>query len=263
MRLIRPDDGGECNGCPALSPALLPVQVLNLARKPDSLISVSKEMMAAGLKFHRFENPFDAANSTAKRTAEEQMVIQNLRSPRCGNVSDAYGIGMRISAFSGWDVCNSSGGEPAATTSHLRMWKDALLRNVDMVLVAEDDVLLEEGAIARIERALRALRGVPWDALFFTYDRRVNPMGVDEAAPPGLWQFERSAVWNFGGGVLYALSRRGLERFVKWVDAHGMPMPVDWTMMQMCKSQCYGWVGNVIRGVYGDADQSEVSHNPG
>lgn len=62
---------------------------------------------------------------------------------------------------------------------------------------------------------------------------------------------------------MYALSRRGLERFVKWVDAHGMPMPVDWTMMQMCKSQCYGWVGNVIRGVYGDADQSEVSHNPG
>jgi GR25 family glycosyltransferase involved in LPS biosynthesis len=156
------------------------IVVINLKRSQDRMERISEHMKEKGLSFTRFD-AVDGTHLSANQLSE-------LTTPFCNEFCSKSMIGCGL--------------------SHMGVWKLAQEKNVESLLILEDDVYIDPQCSETLERARHALPP-DWDILFLGC--------IGSCSSP--FSTETVFIPTFPLGLYaYALSRSGYTKLLERID---------------------------------------------
>lgn len=131
----------------------------------------------------------------------------------------------------------ATAGQVGCTASHIRVWRDAFVRNLTRVLVLEDDVHLTDRLVRDMPSLLQAadagaaIRGVDWH---YMYLRAYATHVFDHLPPPWHPSEPRlryaAPAW---GTAAYVLSAAGVRLLLTRITAYTHPLDVQIERLQL------------------------------
>ena len=189
---------------------MIEVNVINLKRRTDRLISFFK-------KNQKTEIPFKVFEAIDGKTLEPSNKIQSL----CLTGDYHYRRGIVGCAM-----------------SHIELWKRFLIDpTVHYLVVLEDDVVLTSRFSSKLMNILTSKVSNEFDILFLHFNPyppyRYNKLYLQYApVEVEIWSKERSMRENMGSGAAYLLTKQGAKQLLQHVDQEGVYNAIDWVMFK-------------------------------
>jgi GR25 family glycosyltransferase involved in LPS biosynthesis len=122
-------------------------------------------------------------------------------------------------------------------SSHIKMWHELIVSDIDVMLVLEDDVTLSSNFINKLISLLKKLPPDNWNILFlghFLYPHFRKESDSDQDVMPSLekWDKNRCMKESMGGTIGYIIHKRGAVKMFKHVHDNGVYNAIDWVMFK-------------------------------
>lgn len=121
-------------------------------------------------------------------------------------------------------------------SSHIKIWNELIISELDVMIVLEDDVTLTSNFVEKLISALKSLPPNEWDILFlghFLYPHlRKKEDRSDKTPTVEKWSKDRCCRDSMGGTIGYAIHKRGAMSMYKHIQENGIYNAIDWVMFK-------------------------------
>lgn len=127
--------------------------------------------------------------------------------------------------------------------SHLKIWNELIISELDIVIVLEDDITLAPNFINKLISCLNKLPPDNWDILFlghFLYPQlRTENDREDKFPEVELWSKEDCIKKSMGGTIGYVIHKRGAMKMYNHIREYGIYNAIDWVMFKNNNANIY------------------------
>lgn len=121
-------------------------------------------------------------------------------------------------------------------SSHIKIWYELIISEIDVMVVLEDDVTLTPDFVKKLVHALKNLPVDKWDVLFlghFLYPQfRKESDREDKNPSVEKWSKNKCIEQSMGGTIGYAIHKRGAIKMYKYIQENGVYNAIDWVMFK-------------------------------
>lgn len=121
-------------------------------------------------------------------------------------------------------------------SSHIKIWHELIVSDLDVMIVLEDDVTLAPQFVNKLIFALKSLPPKEWDILFlghFLYPHLRKETDRENKLPvTDKWTRQQCIERSMGGTIGYAIHRRGAMKMYKHIQENGIYNAIDWVMFK-------------------------------
>jgi GR25 family glycosyltransferase involved in LPS biosynthesis len=122
-------------------------------------------------------------------------------------------------------------------SSSILMWHNFIIcKELDVLLVIEDDSIMCKNFIDKLVIALKKLPPNEWDILFlghFLYPQYRKESDREDKVPSvSKWTKEDCQKYSMGGTIGYAIHKRGAIKMFQHINKYGMYNAIDWVMFK-------------------------------
>ena len=194
------------------------IKIINLKRRDDR-----KTRMIAELSKHTIpESVYEFIDAVDGRILEPTIEIKNMFM----HLNTGYRRGVIGCAL-----------------SHLNLWK----RLVDdtcheYYLIMEDDITLCQNFEQKMHKMVEEMKNK--DLIFFGYhrytkeDREIVKQDILNNYESILSPLDRSSTG--GGTFCYSINKKGAQKYIEYINKHGIKQEIDWLMINDFAHECYG-----------------------
>lgn len=140
-----------------------------------------------------------------------------------------------LKLFETGDYCYRKGIVGCAS-SHIKIWHELIISELDIMIVLEDDVILSPNFVDKLVSTLKKLPSGKWDILFlghFLYPN-LRKEGDKEDRIPEVEQWNRNKCIenSMGGTIGYVIHKRGAMKMFTHIQENGIYNAIDWVMFK-------------------------------
>ena len=200
------------------------IKVLNLDRRADRWEKFVKHASEIGLKNYERHQAVDGKTLVLNDDLKEIFFVsKDFVGKRWEDLTHEY--------FAGTLGC---------AVSHISMWKDALKRDKNSIIL-EDDVVLDDLFVEKFNKIYQNIKHDPrWDILylgFFDDEYGLTHYG-DKFVHDGVMRFSNKIRLYGGGAFGYVLRPKGADKLIKLVNQFGVKQPIDHFMIDHFDTLC-------------------------
>lgn len=119
---------------------------------------------------------------------------------------------------------NNKRGVIGCALSHYYLWKQLIEDEYGMYLIIEDDIVIVDKFIFKMNMILDKLKDTKWDIIYFGYHERNTIIGDKMEI------ITYDTTNNIGGTFGYLINKGGANKILQFIDIHGIKHGIDYLM---------------------------------
>jgi len=128
-------------------------------------------------------------------------------------------------------------------SSHIKIWHELIVSELDIMIVLEDDITLAPQFVDKLIFSLKNLPAKEWDILFlghFLYPHLRKESDKEDKFPiVEKWSRQQCIDKSMGGTIGYVIHKRGAMKMYKHIQENGVYNAIDWVMFKNDKANIF------------------------